>query len=404
MAKTTVVKSILLSAVCFTVALAVAFSGVAYGRYNRVAFCSVVCGAPEPPDSTLTAQGAVYDFGTWQVGQTAGYAHTVVLQSEAPLQGTLRFTWDDETRQKADVAALPAGNAEGTGGSYTVKSQNGKIEFPFELIFSSTTRFGQAVLDVAFIPQGAETASHTARYLVVLNPYSQGQGQNPAVGNNTAFLTNRLLCVSATAPADCNGLLVSAGQDMSHPFAEGTTYYTQAYPQGVTLLKSSLLYLPAAQNGAVDAVLDYMQPVTGAVGLAMGRSQSSFAVAHAVPITADAVALAAAGEAIVSRTQAFTANLRVADTLPDPAWNTAGDGAAQLVWQVEQLQNGVYIPVELSPDLTATVAQSATEGTITLAAPTGRQAAGTYRLKCTQTYNGQAVATAYLWFFIDYRM
>ncbi len=407
--RNTIYRAVLCVAICVVVALITLVNGigVAYGRYNRVAFSSVVCGAPQADASTLTSDKRIYDFGCWQLGQTGGFAHSVVLEQGEPLQGTLRFVWDAETRSKADITALPTGEHSGSGGVYTVNEADGRLEFPFALFFSSTTRCGSAYLDVEFIPQGAEAAIASARYLVMLNPYSVGQSVGnavPAVSNNTAFLTNGLMRLCALAPGSCSGVTVAAGETVTDAFAAGTVYYHALYPNGVTLLQDSVLYLPANQEGMVDAVIAWPQPPAQQVQIAVGVSQTNFTITRQTPTAATtAIELLAQSTPVVSRTGAATFTLQVPDTLPDSQWNTQNGSVAELTWQVQRLQGGQFTDVACGADLVAAVTQTATGGTITITAPTGRQPAGTYRLKCTQRYNGCSIAAAEVWFFIDYR-
>ncbi len=394
---------------CVVIALVTLLSsiGVAYGRYNRVVFSSVVCGAPQADASTLTADKKIYDFGCWQLGQTGGFAHTVILEQNEPLQGTLRFVWDVETVDKADITALPTGEYSGSGGVYTINEADGRLEFPFALFFSSTTRCGSAYLDVELIPQGQTAATASARYLVMLNPYSVGQSVGnavPAVSNNTAFLTDRLMRLCALAPGSCGGVVLAAGANVTDTFAAGTVYYNNAHPRGVTLVQDSVLYLPANQEGMVDAVIAWPQTPAQQVQLAVGVSQTNFTLTRQTPAAATAaIELSAKGTPVVSRTGGATITLQVPDTLPDSQWNTQNGSVAELTWQVQRLQGGQFTDVACGTDLVAAVMQTATEGTITVTAPTGRQPAGTYRLKCTQHYNGCSIATAETWFFIDYR-
>ncbi len=395
--------------ICVVLALVTALNGigVAYGRYNRVAFSSAVCGTPQAEASTLTSEKKIFDFGCWQIGQTDGFSHTVVLEQSEPLQGTLRFVWDEVTASRADILVLHTDGLVGVGGEYTVNEADGRLEFPFSLFFSSTTRCGNAYVDVEFIPQGARQAAASARYLVMLNPYDLGASVGnavPAVSNNTAFLTNRILRLCVLAPGSCNGVLLSAGSNVSDAFAVGTAYYNTHYPQGVTVIKNSILYLPAGQDGMVDTVIKWPEPPAEQVQLTVGATQTNTTLIRQTPAAyTSAVEVSAQGVPVVSRTQGVTATVHLPDTLPDNAWNNNDGGISQLTWQVQRLQDGRFLDVDCGTDLVARVMQTAIEGNITLTAPTGQQLAGTYRLKCTQIYNGYAIASAYTWFFIDYR-
>ena len=382
--------------------------GTTHARYNKSDGLSTVVGSSVADSNTMNEDVTVYHFGEWRRGDDRVLSHTIVLQDDAPLKGTLRFSWDAETTAAAD--AFVAMNIGGNGSEYAVNLQQTRAEFPFTLIFSSTDRSATMTLDVAWIPQGASEATQFSRYLIERNPHMETGvvstgGDFSFVAADTRFLTERLLTLSVKVPREADRLILSAGSGTSAPFAAGTVYYTDQYPQGVTLLSDSVLYLPA-ENEDVQVLLQLMNTHAGVpITVTAALSALTFVTSSQTP-AADATPLTVAVDPavpVVSYQQPLVFKVTVPTALADTEWNKADGASAQLTWQVERLVDGHYQPVTLGTDMVVTVSKSATIGTLTVTVPTGHQPAGTYRLTVAQTYRDYEIRTAAMWFFVDYR-
>ena len=381
--------------------------GTTYARYNKSDSLATVCGSPATDRSTMSPESTVYHLGEWTRGDDRTLTHTIRLCGEAPIKGTLRFSWDAETAAAAD--AFVSMNVSGNGTEYTVNSQQTQVDLPFTLLLSPSDRSATVTLDVAFTPQGAAEATLFSRYLVERNPkWESGivstDGGFSFEAANTRFLTERLLSLSMKVPTDTDRLLLSAGANTTTPFAAGTVYYTKQYPQGVTLLTDALLTVPA-ENGAA-AILLALNNTRAGTPLTVTAALSALTFINTVQTPADAQPLTVTSDpavATVSYRQPLTVTLSTPSVLTDAEWNKAGNTAAQLTWRVERLFDGAYRPVTLGTDMVVAASQTVSGGTLTVTVPTGRQPAGTYRLTVEQTYHDYEIHTTSLWFFVDYR-
>lgn len=378
--------------------LAVALStlGIARARYNREDMLSVVYGESHDQKNTLSAEGEVYDFGVWSLGDSdENFTHTVVISAAQALSGRLTFSWDSETAEKKDVTAAPA--------EVAVNEADGLLEYPFSLTLVST-RSERATLTVEWIPEGESEATLSARYLVSLNPYSataQAGVNTPALSEEAGFLSKEMLKLSATAPDGAQELMLATGSSLTAGFAAGVKYFTSEYPQGVELLRSSVICLPC-ENGALNTVLDLTAQGNGSpLTVSLGESTTSCISAVYTPLSESALSVSLS-DSVLSHVSPLTVTVSEAAALSDSVWNN-GSGGAQLSWRVERYAGGEYSAVSLSENFTASTTHAASGGLIVFRAPTGEQAAGAYRLTVTQSYNDLSINEKTQWFFIDYR-
>lgn len=379
--------------------------GTATARYRKDALLSVVYG--EQPESTLSADGCVYDLGCWNINDAEDPQATIVLQQNGVLKGTLRFFFDDVTTQKRDVVVLADAGFSGVSGERTVNEADGQLELPFSLIVSTQSRSGVVSLDVEWVPADGTSETLTARYLLTLNPQLLCvSGANaPTFGENTGFLTKSLLRLSVNVPADGGGVMLAHGVNMSGAFAAGTRYYTAAYPAGVTLLKDSVLYFPFAGGSQQEVLVDCKDTTASTpVKITVGSSDVQFSTTTQTA-AADSATLTVSGAngAIVSIKSPLALTIKEAAALADSRWNDGGQSGAQLSFELQRLVDGRFSRVASNADISLTVAHTGNSGTLTVSAPTGKQPAGTYRLVITQTYNGCVIYTNHVRFFIDYR-
>lgn len=405
------VRNLLYIVISVATVLVCAFNsvGIAYARFNKSAMYSIICGKESKDDSTLTADCMVFDFGFWQTGNTENFAHTVVLESESALNGKLRFVWDDTTASNNDIIVVPDGSVSGTSGEYTVSEGDGRLDFPFSLVFSPTRRSGVAFFDVLWIPTGASEAAASARYLITLNPESMAAGNSGKISfvdSKTKFLTNDMLQISVTIPDNVQGAMFSVGSSLLNKFNAGTVYYTDNYSQGVKLLKDSILYLPKDSSGKINCLVNlYEHTSDSSINITAGITSTNYVTTSQTP-TNDSSALSlklSNDEPILSHTNPLKFVIKEPSALRDNAWNSSGSTKADVVWQIERFINGNYEDVEFSDDFTVVVSQTASGGNLTVSAPTGDQPAGTYRLTVTQNYNGYLTGHKTIIFYIDYR-
>lgn len=392
-------KGMLYALVSVTLLLAVALStlGIAQARYNRADMLSVAYGAACDERSTLSEQGAVYDFGAWTYGESGeGFTHTVVISSAQALSGRLTFTWDSATAAANDATTTD-------GAVVAVNEADGLLEYSLSLALTSQ-RSARATLTVEWIPDGESEATLSVRYLIALNPYAQSAQaavSTPSFDSSAGFLSKEMLKLSATAPDGAEGMLLASGSSLTSGFAAGVKYYTSQYPQGVTLLRKSVLYLPS-ESGSVSAVLDLTAQLSASpVAVSVGESATNCITASFTP-RADSALTVSLSDSVLSHVSPLTVTVTEAAALSDSAWNS-GSGGAQLSWRIERYAGGEYSAVSLSENLTASTAYATDSGSLVLRAPTGEQAAGAYRLTVTQSYNGMRINEKTRWFFIDYR-
>ena len=384
-------------------------TGVSLARYVNSTTVSAVY-APPPEADTLASTARVYDFGCWNLGDADDCDAVIRLTGAVPLKGTLRFTWDAVTANAKDIAVVADGfNA--SNGAYAINEADGRLDFPFSLLISGTTRVGVATLDVTWTPDGKTEPTLSACYLVALNPSaasgSLGGVAAQFVHDDTGFVTGDLLYAVLDVPGTYAGAMIAPGLNLNKTFSVGTQYFTDAYPQGVTLLRASALYLPADDHQA-RALIDVGDHTNGtaAVNFAVGVSQTQYSVTSQTP-TADPAPVTVShgtGDPIIStETKSLVFTLKEAAALCDTAWNQEPTANKALTWSVERLVSGKWTTVTTNEHIAVTAKQTATGGTITVSAPKGTAPAGTYRLVTAQTYLGYDVYHTTTYFFVDYR-
>lgn len=377
--------------------------GVASARYQKSAMVSTVYGSIPADPSTLSAAGSTYDFGCWTSGGEDLDA-TIILKGAASLKGTLRFSFDGVTTEKKDIALQINGSADK---EYAVSEADGRLDLPFSLVLSAQNRSGSAHLDVEWVPAGSDKATLSARYLIALNPAAlcAGAERAPIFEEAGEFLTNDLLHLSLKMPSGGEGILLAQGATLSGKFPAGICYYTKAYPRGVTLLRSSVLYLPRNESGAEDLLIRREgKGAVEAVKITAGSSDQYQAATTLTPKTEEASLTVSGGnEPIVNGEKALTLTLSEASSLKDSAWNDGGTSGAQLSWELQKLSNGTFEKITPSAQIKITATRSSGGGKLEISVPGGNQPAGTYQLILKQTYNGYPIHASTVRFFVDYR-
>lgn len=404
------IGSILLVALCAAVAVTALVITPAFARYSNVASVVTQYGhlGTSPLGQTLSPQSTVYDFGIWnREANEDTFTHTVRVV-DASITGTLRFSWDTATTLAKDVAvhvdpAYYTAMQNSGYTDYTVTAVDGDVVVPFSLILSSPTADRVATLEVSWYPEGADEPTLFAYYLLALDA-AESEGTTPSfVAEDTAFLTDRLMQVTVATPSDSDGVWLAPADG---GFAAGTRYCSGSYPRGVTLLRESALYVGRGGDTAV-LLLDLSAHLTDnePLALSVGVSDTVFTTLFRTPL-ADAKPLTvslsdAAG--VLSAARPLTVSLTETATFRDSDWAKTGNTPADLRWQILRREGDTLHPVDAGEEITVTVAQTKSGGTLTIAAPNGDAPAGTYLLMITQYYQGYPVLETPIWFFIDYR-
>lgn len=401
----------LLAGLCAAVIAAVSLCSPIYARYTNIA-STVVKYEPSSTTgktTTLSADTAIYDFGVWtpDVDEMA-FTHTVCIV-DTPHSGVLRFSWDDTTRSRRDMAVdidskyyTAVQNSGYT--DYTVSADAGVVHIPFSLIFANPTTRRVATLDVSWYPDGGNEPTLFARYLVTVMPdVAQGTVAPAFVEGDTHFITDRLLQLVVTTPADSAGVQVTPTDGA---FAAGSRYFNDTYPRGVTLVRDSAVYIE--RKGNSNRLLMYLSsPFTDndAVSLTVGVSDTLFSTFSCAPIADTTLLTVAYSDAVgvVSADQPLTITLTEAAGLRDSNWSSTGNAPVDLTWTIQRRVGNTLIPVAVGETLTVSMKQTSNGGTLTVSASDGKQAPGTYLLTVTQTYDGYPVLETPIWFFIDYR-
>lgn len=350
---------------------------------------------------TLTADAEVYDFGVYtRDSDASAFGHTVCVADTAPVSGVLRFSWDTATRSYKDVTVhidhehytdvLNSGYVD-----YTVSTADNRLEIPFSLLFSTVSVTRVAELTVSWYPDGGDEPTLFARYLLALVA-EDASGSAPAfVAENTAYITDRLLQVEVTAPDDSAGVWISPVGDV---FPAGSRYCSTAYPDGVTLLRDSAIFI---ERTAAVARLYVEAPAVDAVRAATSEMQySDFTSLRSSSVTALAVSLSD-DAGVLSAAAPLTVTLTEGTSFRDSHWGQRGE-TVDLTWQIFRRVGGSLQPVAVGESLAVAVAQTANGGTLTLTTD-GDLPAGTYLLAVTQYYYGYPVLKTPIWFFVDYR-
>lgn len=350
---------------------------------------------------TLTADAEIYDFGVYtRDSDASAFTHTVCVADTAPVSGVLRFSWDTATRSYKDVTVhvdhehytdvLNSGYVD-----YTVSTSGNRLEIPFSLLFSTVSVTRVAELTVSWYPDGGDEPTLFARYLLALVS-EDGSGSAPSfVTENTAYITDRLLQVEITTPDDSAGVWISPVGDV---FPAGSRYCSTVYPDGVTLLRDSAIFI---ERTAAVARLYVEAPAVDALRGATSEMQySDFTSLRSSSVTALTVSLSN-NAGILSATAPLTVTLTEGVSFRDGNWGQRGD-TVDLTWQILRRVGNSLQPVTAGESLAVAVAQTADGGTLTLTAD-GDQPAGTYLLVVTQYHDDYSVLKTPIWFFIDYR-
>lgn len=387
------------------VAFAISSIGVTQGRYNIGAIYSTVCGSDAVNNSTLSEEKEIFDFGVWHFGDSDDFSHTIILESETALKGKLRFIWDEKTNKNKDIVVLPENNLLGALNEYEIDETDNKLEIPFSLIFTPTQRSEFAYFDVEWIPEGSSSASMSARYLLSLNPDSISDDTSISYNaDDTNFISNKLLQFSIDS-GNAEGVMLSPGSSILNEFKAGLVYHTENYPQGVKLIKQSILHLPKGPENSISGIMDVgTENIESGFKLAAGTSFYNYITTSQTPTDTTPLSLKlSAKEPILTHKNSIKFVIKENSQLIDTKWNSKGSDKAEVVWKIERLNKGNFETVKQSKDFEISVSQSDTGGELTLSAPTGNQAAGTYRLTVSQTYKDYLLNQKETTFYIDYR-
>lgn len=383
-----------------------------FARYSNTAFTATIYGdtSLSPEGQTMSSHTTMYDFGVYsRDADRSEFSHTVRICEDGPVSGMLRFYWDEVTRTKKDMMVY-IDNAYYTSMSssgytdYTVSAADGNLQIPFSLLFTADFPAADRVarLEVSWYPEDGDEPTLFACYLLAIVGDSEGTAPT-FVAADTAFLTDRLLQVAVTTPAEHMGVFLASADGT---FAAGTRYFGDAYPNGATLIRDSALYLPREGDSTrllmdLSAHLSDDSPVSLTVGVS-DTAQSTLSrtpLASVKPLT---VTTDDSG-CLVNAQKALTVTIREASTFRDSDWSHTGDTPNDLTWQIRRYADGGLQPVAVGEDLTVTVTQTESGGTLRIAAPEGQLPPGTYLLTVTQYYYGYPVLEKPIWFFVDYR-
>lgn len=403
------VKSLLLIVISVVTVLVclLNLSGVTYSRFNKVAMSSVVYGEDYAEKLSLSPEGKIFDFGIWNFGENEDPTHTIFYSSNTALNGKLKFIWDDVTASNKDVTVLLNQNVLNND-AYNVSEADGRIELPISLIVN-TKRTGVAKLDVQWIPEGSNTAKATARYILTLNAESivADSTDKPSFDTSeTKFLTKNLLQVSLNLSDNTSGAMVSKGASILTEFKKSTVYFTEEYPQGVKLLNDSVLYFEKNTSGKVKTVINLGNNTSNSsVNISAGASFENYVTTSQTPKTdCFDVTLEHNGDyPVLSRDNPLKFTVTEASGFIDNKWNETGSSKGEIVWYIERFENGVYKALDTTENITVSVSQNSTGGTITLKTPKNEQQAGTYKLTVSQSFDGYKFGYKSITFFIDYR-
>lgn len=380
-----------------------------FARYSNTASTAVTYGCTDIlREQTLSADTEMYDFGVYnRYVDVSEFEHTVRIHHSAPLSGVLRFSWDNTTRDNKDIAVYIDSRyytaVQNSGYTdYTVSAADGDLQIPFSLMFSSPAD-RVAVLDVSWYPDEGDEPTLFARYLLTVSA-EDAKGTSPAfVAKNTKFLTDRLLQVEVTTPADHAGVLLAPVDGI---FSAGTRYYNDVSANGATLLRDSALFVPR-KGDSTRLYLDLSAHLSGNSPVSLGVGVSdiwSDTISCTPPANKSALTVVLSnGEGIVTPDKPLTITLTEAAALRDSDWSHTGNTPADVTWKIWRREGDTLRSVTVGENLTVTAAQNANGGTLTVAVPDGTQPAGTYVLVVTQHYQGYPIMETPIWFFIDYR-
>lgn len=394
-------KSVWVSLCAVAAVLACSLVTPTYARYANVAHSMVTYGNTDLRENmSLSADTEEYDFGVYDGdADRSEFAHTLRITGDAPVEGILRFSWDDTTRANKDMAVYIDSayytSVQNSGyADYTVSAADGDLQIPFSVMFSSPSP-RVAVLNVSWYPEGEDEPTLFARYRLAVAD-EDADGDIPAfVAAETAYVNNRLLQVAVTTPAVYAGVQLTPADGV---FAAGTRYFSDTCPKGATLLRDSALFVPR-EGDTARVYVDTKQSVTALRVAASDTLYSDVTMPSTVEAALTVSLSNAAG--LLSTTQPLTITLTEGASMRDGNWSHTGD-PADLTWQMWRREDGTLHPVAVGEHLAVTAAQNESGGTLTVTTD-GKQPAGTYLLLVTQYYQGYPVLKTPIWFFIDYR-
>ena len=260
-----------------------------------------------------------------------------------------------------------------------------------------------ATLDVSWYPDGSAEPTLFACYRLAV-PAADPVGAAPAFDpEGTAFLTDRLLEVTVTTPVIYTGVTVSPTDGV---FAAGTRYFSDAFPNGVTLLRDSALFIEGSGTSA-RILMDLTAHLSGddPLSLTVSVSDTLFGTASCTPY-ANASALTVTLSdmtGLLSPARPLVITLTESAAFRDSDWSQTGNTPCDLTWRIQRYEGGVCHPVT-TDGLTVTPTQTQRGGTLRLEIAEGNSLpAGTYLMTVTQYYYECPVLETPIWFFVDYR-
>lgn len=384
----------------------------AFARYSNVASTAAVYGYTglSPVEQTMSPDTAVYDFGIYSSdADRTAFTHTVRICEDGPVEGVLRFYWDETTRTNKDILVyIENGYYTSMSSSgytdYTVSAADGNLQVPFSLLFPSASLATDRVaeLEVSWYPADGDEPTLFARYLLTVPADSEGTAP-VFVAEDSAFLTDRLLRVAVTTPADHTGVLLAPADGT---FAVGTRCFWDAYPHGVTLLRESAVFIPR-EGDSIRLLMDLSAHLSddSPVSLTVGVSDTVSDTLTCAPLTSVKPLTVAMSDAVglVTASEPLTVTLTEAASFRDSDWSRTGDTPGDLTWQVQRYAEGALHPVAVEEDLSVTATQTESGGTFTVSSLDGAALPGTYLLTVTQYYYDYPVLETPIWIFIDYR-
>ena len=381
--------------------IGLSFIGVVSARYQFSGVISTLYGEANNP-STVAETCKIYDFGCWKQGG-ADLQSTIVLQQADAIKGKLTFSFDGTTAQKKDIAVEVNSSFNSV---VEVDEKDGRLDLPFSLIISAQQRSGVAYMNVEWTPEGAAKPTKSARYLIALNPDAlcSGATSAPKFESSEGSLTSNVFHLSFVIPSSASGTYVAQGLNISSSFAKGTRYYNKTYPQGVTLIRNSVIYCPRTTSSAEEILIDRNGGTANPYKITIGSSyEHQSEISFSVKSQKDPLILSVSKEPIVNKNKPLTVTVSEPDGLKDSKWNDGQTSGAQLSWELQKLSNGVYSKIVQSENLKIAVTQNDDGGKFQISVPTGLQPAGTYQLVIKQSYNGFSFNLSTVRFFVDYR-
>ena len=377
------------------------FIGVATARYQFSGVISTLYGEANNP-STVAEIRKIYDFGCWEQGGE-DLESTVVLQQAGALKGKMSFSFDGTTAQKKDIALQVN---SGLSSMVEVDEKDGRVDIPFTLLISAQQRSGVAHLNVEWTPEGAANPTKSARYLIALNPDAlcSGATSAPKFESSDGSLTSNLFHLAFVIPSSASGTYLAQGANINGSFAKGTRYYNDTYPQGVTLIRNSVIYYPRTTSSAEELLLDRNGGTANPYKITAGSSEEHQSeISFSAKSQKESLTVATSSEPILNKNKPLTVTVSMPDILKDSKWNDEQTSGVQISWELQRLSGGIYSKITQSENLKVAVTQNDDGGKFQISVPTGLQPAGTYQLVIKQSYNGFNFNQSAVRFFVDYR-